>query len=278
MIGKKFEILPPENYVELLEKRCVQLENAIKFLEESVKKAPAGAIRIAGKGKNTQFYHIGENTPKTGRYVTKNEFSLAKKIIQADYDKIQIEALNEELSALQKLMAFSQKGKAAKSLSKVNEYRKAIATPATLSDEEYAVQWKNMSFRKKSFSSKSADFATSSGQRVRSKSEIIIAQTLEQSEIPFRYEFPIVLELGDCEFKEFFPDFYCLNLRTRKEFIWEHFGMMDDPQYAANAVGKLKIYGENGWLPGKNMIISMETRENPVSVKCIKAIIEQILK
>lgn len=277
-MARNIEILPPENYMKLIEERRTQVKNAVRFLENSIKKAPSGSIRIAAKGKNMQFYHVTENTSKTGRYVTKNEFSLAKKIIQADYDKIQIEALNEELSALQRLMAFSQKGKATKSLSKVNEYRKAIATPATLSDEEYAVQWKNMSFRKKSFSSQSADFATSSGQRVRSKSEIIIAQTLEQSEIPFRYEFPIVLELGDCEFKEFFPDFYCLNLRTRKEFIWEHFGMMDDPQYAANAVGKLKIYGENGWLPGKNMIISMETRENPVSVKCIKAIIEQILK
>ena len=30
-------------------------------------------------------------------------------------------------------------------------------------------------------------------------------------------------------------DFICLNLRTRQEFIWEHFGMMNDAEYASSA-------------------------------------------
>ena len=75
----------------------------------------------------------------------------------------------------------------------------------------------------------------------------------------------------------FFPDFTCLNLRTREEYLWEHFGMMDDPEYALNAMGKLDVYEKNGIFLGKRLIVSRETVENPLNVKRIQNLAEEYL-
>ena len=49
-------------------------------------------------------------------------------------------------------------------------------------------------------------------------------------------------DFPDYDFCHLHPDFYCLNLRTRQEFAWEHFGMMDDPDYASTTAEKLRLY------------------------------------
>ena len=68
-------------------------------------------------------------------------------------------------------------------------------------------------------------FYTSKGERVRSKSEVIIADVLNREGVPYRYEYPIYIKgIG-----KIYPDFTVLNIGIRKEMIWDHFGMMDDP-------------------------------------------------
>lgn len=110
---------------------------------------------------------------------------------------------------------------------------------------------------------------------MRSKSEVIIADTLFRHNIPYRYEFPITLKRSNSDDirRDFgssitlYPDFLCLNTRTRTEFYWEHFGLMDDPAYSNNAAGKLRLYTENGILAGRNLIITMETQTEPFLYK-----------
>ena len=103
--------------------------------------------------------------------------------------------------------------------------------------------------------------------------------------MPYRYEFPLLMDKNaadpdfpDYDFCRLHPDFYCLNLRTRGEFAWEHFGMMDDPDYATRATEKLQLYAENGFFPGKNLIVTMETSRKQLSSKMLKAIIQTYLK
>ena len=38
------------------------------------------------------------------------------------------------------------------------------------------------------------------------------------------------------------PDFVLLNKRTRQEFYFEHFGMMDNPEYSSKAIHKIEMY------------------------------------
>ncbi len=73
------------------------------------------------------------------------------------------------------------------------------------------------------------------------------------------------------------PDFMCLKLKNRKEFFWEHFGMMDNPEYAEQAVQKLNLYALNGFFPGKNLIITSETGHQPISTKVVEKTIKEFL-
>src|SRR3546814_887088 len=78
-----------------------------------------------------------------------------------------------------------------------------------------------------------------SGDMVRSKSEVIIANLLHQAGIPFTYEDP--LYAGDGSF--FLPDF---TLRVGGEkYFWEHWGMLSDEGYSAHRDQKKSWYEAN---------------------------------
>lgn len=50
-----------------------------------------------------------------------------------------------------------------------------------------------------------------------------------------------------------YPDFTILKMKERREIIWEHFGMMDKPDYQEAAIKKLSRYYENGYFDGKRI-------------------------
>lgn len=78
-----------------------------------------------------------------------------------------------------------------------------------------------------------------SGDMVRSKSEVIIANLLQQAGIPFTYEEPLYAEDGSF----FLPDF---TLRIGGEkYYWEHWGMMWNGGYAAHRDQKKIWYETN---------------------------------
>lgn len=91
--------------------------------------------------------------------------------------------------------------------------------------------------------------------------------------VPYRYEFPIHLNgIG-----KVYPDFTVLNKRERKEMHWEHLGMMDDPDYAEKAVRKIEMYQNNGFFPGDKLILTYETKMNPINPQTVMLIIQRYL-
>ncbi|MBR6350520.1 MAG: hypothetical protein IKR67_08240, partial [Lachnospiraceae bacterium] len=57
----------------------------------------------------------------------------------------------------------------------------------------------------------------------------------------------------------------------------EHFGMMDDPEYAKKAKWKITGYTKNGYLPFVNIIYSFESLANPFDVRKTRGLIEAAL-
>lgn len=111
------------------------------------------------------------------------------------------------------------------------------------------------------------------GLMVRSKSEALIAFALDLAHIPFHYE--EILEFDNN--KKIAPDFTILHPATGERVYWEHFGMMDDTTYATETFKKLIIYGQNGILPGKNLIYTVETIAEPLSIQEIQGMIAHYL-
>ena len=81
------------------------------------------------------------------------------------------------------------------------------------------------------------------GDMVRSKSEVIIANILADRDITFWYEKPLFADNGTM----YLPDF-TLNYRG-KTWYWEHLGMMDKPTYQEHWKQKEKWY--NSHFPGQ---------------------------
>ena len=279
-MGKKIEEMAPASrqIIEVLGRRAEDLLNLIKVKEHALKNAPEGTVRIVRRGKKLQFYRKSEGGDYQGKYMPREEDELARRLIQKDYDERSLEKAHDELRLIQRFQTALQKNSVDTVYAALDENRKSLVTPATLTDEQYAERWQNIPYRKKRINEENQKLTTDNGETVRSKSEVIIANALRSHHIPYRYEYPIVLETEEEEHREFHPDFYCLNLRTRQEYAWEHFGMMDDPDYAEQAVQKLALYAANGWFPGKNLIITMESKNTPLSSPEITGIIQEFLK
>ena len=105
---------------------------------------------------------------------------------------------------------------------------------------------------------------------MRSKSEMIIANALKHAGIPYHYEMPVYLE-GRGEAR---PDFTVLNVRGRREVIWEHLGRLDRPGYATDNAHKLAAYQLNGYRWGETFIMTCETGSCPMSMRVVNLMIE----
>lgn len=292
-MSKNLENLPPlsQKISELLNRRAADLLNLIKIKEHALKNAPAGSVRIVQRRNNVlQFYKKAEAGDYQGSYMPREEDAFARRLVQKDYDERTLEKAKQELRLIQQFQTALQKKSTDTAFAALDPIRQTLVTPATLTDEQYAELWQNQSYRKNKRHEENQQLTTDRGELVRSKSEVIIANALSASKVPYRYEFPLVIERQgegggknsasfiNEEFCEFHPDFYCLNVRTRQEYAWEHFGMMDDAEYAARAAEKLALYSANGYFPGKNLIITMESKSAPISSLEINRVINEYLK
>ncbi len=280
------EELSPNQLAPLIKKRLAELQNLLFTKKKSYEKAPQGRIRISQNGGHPEYYLVTERGSLRGKYLPHSQKTLTRQLAQKDYDARLIKLLQKEISALQNYMKQTSNGRA---ISELYDFlcpaRRSLITPAILTNEQYAARWQNVSWTGRPFASDAPYICTARGERVRSKSEVIIADTLFRYNIPYRYEFPITLKRSNSADirRDFgssitlYPDFLCLNTRTHTEFYWEHFGLMDSTEYSNNAAGKLRLYTENGILAGRNLIITMETQTEPPSIKALEKLIEEFL-
>lgn len=259
---------------ELLKTREIQLQNLKKEIEKSLKKAPKGSLRICKSKNRTQFYHRTNPKDFSGKYIPKKNHILAKNLAQKDYNQKLLVSIKKELFSIQKYLQTFPELNAEEIVFSLHPERQKLIIPVYESDDIFVENWNAVQYEGKFFNDYSPEYFTTKGERVRSKSEIIIADTLENNGIPYRYEYPLYLK----NFGQIYPDFTVLNVRTRKEFVWEHFGMMDDPIYAENAIQKIATYEQNGFFPGINLLLTYETKNNPINQKSIPLLIQAFLK
>lgn len=108
------------------------------------------------------------------------------------------------------------------------------------------------------------------GQKVRSKSEAIIATMLHVNKIPFHYE--EALHLGK---RVIYPDFTIRHPVTGQTYYWEHFGMMDNENYAQAAFQKMQLYNINGIMLSDTLLATYESEEVPLKSNIVENMIQQ---
>ena len=263
-----------ESIRDQLEKRQEFLKEMETSVMKRMRSAPEGKLRISHRKGVPQYYYRKSPSERGGKYIPRGNIKLIKSLAQKEYDEKLLKASERERKAIEAYLNHCPCCTADRLFYELNDVRKDLVNPAIETDESYVKRWQEYPYVGKEFSSDTPALITDRGEKVRSKSEMIIANYLNKENIPYRYEYPVRLRgMGTV-----YPDFTVLNIRLRKEYYWEHFGMMDDPEYADKAVRKLSTFNSNGYYPGVNMIITFETKSVPLSGKQVKEFIQHYLK
>lgn len=306
------ELLSPDVDLSSLQAKAEELIAAIEAKTRSLKNAPEGRLRIAQRKSGVYYFHVTDSSPEWGDYLPLAELKTIEQLAQKEYDQTVLAEMQRLLKILDRFLKSFRPQRLHDIFARMLPARQKHVHPVHLPDEEYASRWLSVKYKGKPFSEESPELVTSRGERVRSKSEVIIANVLASLQIPYRYEFPHELRVPGkgCELTgnnrksngkrsdsphaasrdfsrdthravhratrsaTFHPDFTCLNVRTRKEYIWEHFGLMDDPAYTVATIGKLETCIANGIFPGDGLIFTMETQDHPLN----PATVEQLAK
>ncbi|MEE8885770.1 MAG: hypothetical protein SOI56_04255 [Eubacteriales bacterium] len=220
--------------------------------------------RLVIRGKSKRSCQIYEVLPGPHyKYIKKSDIRKAKGIAQSSYYKNILRNIQHERKAI---AAFRRAFPAVPSDQVYTEYmpdRRALVNPIYLPDTEAARHWKEKMETEK----KNSNFAqpypegltqtTENGEKVRSKSEVIIANSLARHGVMYEYEHPLILNN-----RPIFPDFTIFRASTRETIYWEHFGLLDNPVYVSNMLEKIANYSRANILPGKNLIMTFENGEH----------------
>ena len=68
---------------------------------------------------------------------------------------------------------------------------------------------------------------------------------------------------------------YTVTIQSNKYL--EHFGMMDNPEYAHKAIQKLETYAQNGIYIGKNLLVTFETLRSPLDMKMVEGMLKEFI-
>lgn len=265
---------------QIVSERISRLEKMGLTLENSSVSKEAGFLGWKkSRGKIRYFLRRGPGDPN-GTYLGRKDVQktalLAEKYRNAKY----LPVIRKETAVLQRclkiLSAPAEDSDTEKVWDNLPAEVRRITSPPPLTDEEYAQRWQAERHRR-SRRTVETPFKTLRGEYVRSKSENIIADRLFTAGIPYHYE--VCLDLVDWQDSAYtvHPDFTVLNKRTRQVFIWEHLGRLGDDDYCKDSLSKINSYIRSGFIPGKNLLLSYESRLCPLNYLVIDALIKEFL-
>ncbi|MBP3217793.1 MAG: hypothetical protein J6M46_05420 [Lachnospiraceae bacterium] len=258
--------------LKIAAERINELDAIITGARTRLKNVPDGRIATHRRldGVYYTFHCSGDSA---GRYLSKKDLPLILSLAQKEYDQKVLRSAELERKKLIRFASAYPEVSAEQVYEQLGKDRQVLVTPIAWPDDVYIRNWLDIQYPKKGFSEEGPEFYTSKGERVRSKSEVIIADTLARMGVPYRYEFPIRFSGTGT----FHPDFTVLNVRQRKEFYWEHLGMMDNDEYVESALSKIEIYQKNGCFPGSKLILTYESGKHPLHIGLLTDIIQEYL-
>ncbi len=234
-------------------------------------------LQVMKKGHSWQYYVVTGKETRNRKYIPVTDRGLAKAIAQRDYDLMVMKSVKKWIRALEQaekiLGTIPDEAVAALHMPAfLSSGRRELIQPYALSDAEFAEQWGAQPYWGKARSDADKCFVTKRGERVRSKSEKIIADRLADAGIPYRYEAPLRLKRNLLVY----PDFTILIPATRRQVYFEHLGMVDKADYADSAARKMNSFAEAGLIMGKDVFFTFETNAHPISEAALNGVVQAI--
>lgn len=263
------------NELKREERQMANLEN---MLRENLEHAPEGSLRVNGSpGRKTQFYqYISENRDMCagGIYLGKDKYDVAKRLAQKGYDSRMLEWVKRVEYRLKNLIDCYEHNTPEIIYNNLSDIKREMVIPYYVPDDVFLDNWLHKWVCDKNTYTKKDEIYSERGEQVRSKSEKIIADKLYFEGIPYVYEPEVILDDGE----RVYPDFAALNIRTRKEYLFEHFGRMDEIGYCRKNIRKIEEYALSGYTLGDGLLATFETNGNIFDTRYLDALVNRYLK
>ncbi|MBQ9387292.1 MAG: hypothetical protein IJU01_01370 [Lachnospiraceae bacterium] len=255
--------------IEELRKKKASLIKILSAIERNAARRPDGKLWCSKKSDGIDYYIVDDSGKLT--YISRKDTGLISALAQKEYDEKMQEECERELSLVDRLIEAEENKTLSTKIDELNYGKRKWAKPYVLSGEEFRAKWESEEYKRKEIRPGTTTFETMRGESVRSKSEKIIADYLYSKGIPYKYERATMLPGGQL----IYADFTVLNVRTGQEYILEHFGIMDNPEYAAGTVRKINTYIKNGYLPGDRLIVLFESSQFPLNQEVLEIIVKK---
>lgn len=249
-------------YYQLLSERN-RLQNLIKEKESRLEKASFEEFKVSSS-RNSVRYFCRKNKEEKWTYLKDSEKEHAALLAQNEYDRRVLPILKQKLALTQKMIQIQESLVEENLFWDLHPGRRDLIVPTTPVTERLLDNWNMLSYTGKPFSPADPEIYTEKGERVRSKSEKIIAEKLTAMGIPYKYEYPV-------RFRTYtgHVDFYVLNKYTGKVFYYEHFGMMEDDKYKKDAAQRIRDYEKLGIMPGTGLVMTFESDNCVISTTAL---------
>ena len=251
-------------YIEEMNKRIEYLHAFVRLAASEISSSPKGQLHCKVINGKARFYCRMSNKDTNGIYLSSkgDQSVLLRKLAQKLYAERILKAAENELAVVDKCKNLLDKQLTSETIEQVFEGLEPdlqnMTMPFVETDEAFVQNWLNNLFENTAFREDEKKFTTARGEKVRSKAELMIADILYREKVPYKYECP--LRIGS---RQLHPDFTILDVKNRKEYYWEHFGMVDDPGYAAGAIRRIACYSAVCANIGGDLIVSFESSDVP---------------
>lgn len=249
--------------------RMEQLEKIKKGLEKRLQGVQIRKVECRNIRGHYRYY-------LDQKYVKKEEVKSIKRLVEQEYYAKMLPEIEKQIANLKEALRNIDERKLEKIYNDMHAGKRKLITSGILSREEKIRRFEEETYESKPIDDDRTEIYTNKGERVRSKSEKIIADHFERRGILYRYEKPLYL-MVDGQRKPFYPDFTVMNKRTTKILYVEHFGMLDDSVYYNGTLRKLDVYEKNDILIGRDLLVFHETGKRVLNVKSIDKYIDEYM-
>ncbi len=259
--------------IRLLARESEEAEEQIVVLKKEIAASPEGSLLTSNSNGVSQFQLRTVSGSVKRAHLSKSEQHLIRTLAQKRYDQELLKVYSGNAASFQKAVRALEKvanPKVAFSKLPKSVQSYCLCTQEFLPNEDYIACWQESSKESSAMLqpapySENCIYATNNGERVRSKSEAMIANLLLELNLPYQYEKPLLLDGTLCH-----PDFTILDLSTRTEVYYEHFGLMDKESYQASAFAKIAKYESAGYAIGNQLLFSFESAQTPFNIGQIR--------
>lgn len=255
---------------EKIEKVLAELEIRLKIANNELKTCPEGTLSfVKRKGQGTFFRVMYSGGRRLRKSINKAP-ELICKLARKEYLTKEKEILEKNIKTLKTAIELLTEPSADNILKAVSRHLQGIPRQYFFAQQKKD-DWANRPYQMSDYKPEEKKHTTSRGLKVRSKSEVLIAEMLYMFNISFRYE--QVIWIGEIML---IPDF-TIRLPDGRIFYWEHCGLMSSKEYREHHKWKMEVYEKAGIVPWKNLIVTYDDEDGNINVGIIESEIKNKL-